>query len=158
MSALPAISSHERYWNAEIARRRPDLVSQEVGPREWLVERYLELAGSTFGAVAHVLTDRARVVRHLIDRNAERAESSGDPASDAAVRLTQQVGPAGAWTEPQADRLAALIGSHPGAQPEIMATGDGTIVVSFGPRRGNGAYVIEPEGRSRWVTPKRYAV
>ena len=52
---------------------------------------------------------------------------------------------------------AALIGSHPGARPEIMPTGDGTIVVSFGPRRGNGAYVVDPEGGSRWVTTARYA-
>jgi hypothetical protein len=38
-----------------------------------------------------------------------------------------------------------------------MATGDGRIVVSFGPRRGNGAYVIEAGGHSRWVTPSRYS-
>jgi hypothetical protein len=158
MSALPAISSHERYWNAEIARRRPDLVSQEAGPLERMVDRYLDLAGSTFGTVAHVLTDRARVIRHLIDKHAERAEATGDPASEAARQLTEQVGQAGNWTEPQAERLAALIGSHPGARAEIMATGDGTIVVSFGPRRGNGAYVLDPQGHSRWVTPQRYAV
>ena len=46
---------------------------------------------------------------------------------------------------------------HPGARPEIMPTGDGTIVISFGPRRGNGAYVVDPEGSPRWVTPARYA-
>jgi hypothetical protein len=156
MSALPVISSHDRYWNAEIARRRPDLVSEEAAQPDRMVERYLELAGSTFGAVAHVLTDRARVIRHLIDRHAEEA-AVADPASEAVRQLTEQVGAAGKWSEAQAERLAALIGSHPGARPEIMATGDGTIVVSFGPRRGNGAYVIDSAGHSRWVTPARYA-
>jgi hypothetical protein len=156
MSTLPAISSHERFWNAEIARRRPDLVSQEAGPVERMVERYLELAGSTFGAVAHVLSDRARVIRHLIDRHVDAA-AVADPASEAGHQLSEQVGSNGAWTEAQAERLAALIGSHPGARPDIMPTGDGTIVVSFGPRRGNGAYVIDSEGFSHWVTPSRYA-
>jgi hypothetical protein len=156
MSALPAISSHERYWNAEIARRRPDLVSQEAGPLERMVERYLELAGSTFGTVAHVLTDRARVIRHLIDRDADKGILA-DPATEAARQLTDRVGAPGSWTEAQAERLAALIASHPGASPDIMPTGDGTVVVSFGPRRGNGAYVVEPQGRSRWVTSSRYA-
>lgn len=158
MSALPAISTHERHWNAEVARRRPDLVSQEAGPIERLVERYLELAGSTFGTVAHVLTDRARVVRHLIDKHADEAPDDASPASEAGRHLTEQIGSNGAWSEPQAERLAALIGSHPGARPEIMGTGDGRIVVSFGPRRGNGAYLIDPQGHSRWVTPARYAI
>jgi hypothetical protein len=156
MSTLPAISSHERYWNAEIARRRPDLVSQEAGPVERMVERYLELVGSTFGTVALVLTDRARVVRHLIDRHADQAVLA-DPAAEAARQLGEQVGAPGRWTEAQAERLAALIASHPGARPDIMPTGDGTVVVSFGPRRGNGAYVVEPQGHSRWVTSSRYA-
>ena len=156
MSTLPAISSHERYWNAEVARRRPDLVSQEAAPHERMVERYLELAGSAFGTVAHTLTDRARVIRHLIDKHVDEAPVA-DPASEAGRQLTEQVGKGGAWSEPQAERLAALISSHPGARPDIMATGDGTIVVSFGPRRGNGAYAIDPEGRSHWVTTKRYA-
>jgi hypothetical protein len=158
MTTLPSISSHERYWNAEIARRRPDLVSQEAGPIQRMIERYLELAGSAYGTVAHVLTDRARVLRHLIDESAEDSgEGTVDPASEAGRHLTEQVGSGGAWTDSQAERLAALIESHPGAKPEIMPTGDGTIVVSFGPRRGNGAYVLDPEGRSRWVTPSRYA-
>ena len=158
MTTLPSISSHERYWNAEIARRRPDLVSQEAGPIQRMIERYLELAGSAYGTVAHVLTDRARVLRHLIDESAEDSgEGTVDPASEAGRHLTEQVGSGGAWTDSQAERLAALIESHPGAKPEIMPTGDGTIVVSFGPRRGNGAYVLDPEGRSRWVTPARYA-
>jgi hypothetical protein len=158
MTTLPSISSHERYWNAEIARRRPDLVSQEAGPIQRMIERYLELAGSAYGTVAHVLTDRARVLRHLIDESAEDSgEGAVDPASEAGRHLTEQVGSGGAWTDSQAERLAALIESHPGAKPEIMPTGDGTIVVSFGPRRGNGAYVLDPEGRSRWVTPSRYA-
>jgi hypothetical protein len=156
MSALPAISSHERYWNAEIARRRPDLVSQEAASVDRLVERYFELAGSAFGTVAHVLTDRTRVIRHLIDRHVDEA-AVADPEGEAVRQLDAQVGQAGDWSEAQADRLAALIGSHPGARPEIMATGDGRIVVSFGPRRGNGAYVIEAGGHSRWVTPSRYS-
>jgi hypothetical protein len=156
MSALPAISSHDRYWNAEIARRRPDLVSQEAGSVERMVERYFELAGSTFGTVAHVLTDRARVIRHLIDKHVDEA-AVADPEGEAVRQLDDQVGQLGDWSEAQADRLAALIGSHPGARPEIMATGDGRIVVSFGPRRGNGAYVIEPGGHSRWVTTGRYS-
>jgi hypothetical protein len=156
MSALPAITSHERYWNAEIARRRPDLVSQEAGPFDRMVERYFELAGSTFGTVAHVLTDRARVIRHLIDKQRDEAVVA-DPEGEALRQLGNQVGPTGNWSEAQAARLAALIGSHPGARPEIMATGDGRIVVSFGPRRGNGAYVIESGGHSRWVTPSRYS-
>jgi hypothetical protein len=155
MTTLPAISSHDRYWNAEVARRRPDLVSQEAGPRDRMVERYYEISGSTFGTVAHVLTDRARVIRHLIDKHAE--EEPVDAASEAGRHLTEQVGSDGAWTEPQAERLAALIESHPGARPELMATGDGTIVVSFGPRRGNGAYVLDPKGHSHWVTPSRYS-
>jgi hypothetical protein len=157
VNTLPALSSDERYWNSEIARRRPDLVSQEAGPLERMIERYLELAGSTFGTVANVLTDRARVIRHLIDQNAEESAVDADRASEARRQLTAQVGSTGGWTGSQAERLAALIGSHPGARPEIMATGDGTIVVSFGPRRGNGAYVLDPRGRSRWVTPARYA-
>jgi hypothetical protein len=157
MTTPPSISGHERHWNAEIARRRPDLVSEEAGPIERMVERYLELAGSEYGTVATVLTDRARVLRHLIDQAAEDGASAGDPASEAGRQLTEQVGSDGAWTDCQAERLAALIESHPGARPEIMPTGDGAIVVNFGPRRGNGAYVLDPEGRSRWVTPARYA-
>lgn len=156
MFSLPATSTHERYWNAEVARRRPDLVSEEAAPIDRMVERYFELAGSTFGTIAHVLTDRARVIRHLIDRHAEEA-AVADPASEAARELTENVGPAGSWTEAQAERLAALIGSHPGARPELMSTGDGRIVVSFGPRRGNGAYVLDSAGHSRWVTPARYS-
>jgi hypothetical protein len=157
MATLPSISSHERYWNAEVARRRPDLVAQEAGPIQRMIDRYLELAGSAYGTVAHVLTDRARVLRHLIDQSVDDSDTDTDPASEAGRHLTEQVGSGGAWTESQAERLAALIESHPGAKPEIMPTGDGTIVVSFGPRRGNGAYVLDPEGRSRWVTPSRYA-
>src|SRR3954451_1006686 len=103
MSALAAISIHERYWNAEIARRRPDLVSQEAGPLERMVDRYLDLAGSTFGTVAHVLTDRTRVIRRLIDNLPERADPSGRPASEAPGQLTGQVGQAGNWSEPQAE-------------------------------------------------------
>lgn len=156
MTSLPSISSHERYWNAEVARRRPDLVSQEAGSTQRMIERYLELAGSAYGTVAHVPTDRARVLRHLIDLRAEESGAGADPASEAGRHLTEQVGPGGAWTEPQAERLAALIESHPGARPEIMPTGDGTIVISFGPRRGNGAYVLDAEGFSRWVTTRRY--
>jgi hypothetical protein len=157
VTTLPSISGHERYWNAEIARRRPDLVAEETGPLHRMIERYLELTGSPYGAVAHVPTDRARVLRHLIDERAEEGDGDADPASLAGRHLTEQVGSNGAWTDSQAARLAALIESHPGADPEIMPTGDGTIVVSFGPRRGNGAYVLDPEGRSRWVTPARYA-
>jgi hypothetical protein len=159
VTTLPPISSHERYWNAEIARRRPDLVAQEAGPLHRMIERYLDNADSAYGAVAHILTDRARVLRHLIDARAEEGDagSTADPASLAGRHLTEQVGSDGAWTDSQAQRLAALIESHPGAEPEIMPTGDGTIVVSFGPRRGNGAYVLDSEGRSRWVTPARYA-
>ena len=155
MTTLPPVSSHERHWNAELARRRPDLVVQEAGPRPQMVERYLELVGSTVGAVGTVLTDRARVLRHLIDQAGE-AEVAGDPAGEAARHLSSQVGE-GAWTDAQAGRLAALIESHAGACPEIMPTGDGTIVVNFGPRRGNGAYVLDPEGESRWITVGRYA-
>jgi hypothetical protein len=156
MNTLPSISGHERYWNAEVARRRPDLVSQEAGSTQRMIERYLDLAGSAYGAVAHVLSDRARVLRHLIDLRADEG-GDADPASEAGRHLTEQVGSGGAWTEPQAERLAALIESHSGARPEIMPTGDGTIVISFGPRRGNGAYVLDPEGASRWVTTRRYA-
>jgi hypothetical protein len=157
VTSLPSISHHERYWNAEIARRRPDLVAEEAGPVQRMVERYLELAGSAYAAVAHVFTDRARVLRHLIDESTDENGTDVDPAGEASRHLTEQVGPAGRWTDSQAERLAALIGSHPGARPEIMATGDGTIVVSFGPRRGNGAYVLDTAGSSRWVTPARYA-
>jgi hypothetical protein len=154
MTPLPAISSQERRWNAEVARRRPDLVAEEMGPLERMTQRYLELVGTIFGAV---LTDRARVVRHLVDE-AGRERAAGDEAArEAGLHLTAQVGGPGSWTEPQAERLAELIQAHPGAEPDIMATGDGTIVVSFGPRRGNGAYVLEPAGASRWVTPSRYA-
>ncbi|HKN94982.1 MAG TPA: hypothetical protein VJU60_11665 [Thermoleophilaceae bacterium] len=156
MTTLPSISAHERYWNAEVARRRPDLVSEEKGPLHRMIERYAELSGSAYGAVAHVLTDRARVLRHLIDVASE--EAAGEHAAvEAGRHLTEQVGSDGAWTESQAERLAALIESHPGAKPEIMPTGDGAIVISFGPRRGNGAYVLDPQGRSRWVTTQRYA-
>ncbi|HEX6459680.1 MAG TPA: hypothetical protein VF032_12235 [Thermoleophilaceae bacterium] len=156
MTTLPPLSSHERYWNAEVARRRPDLVSEEAGPLRRMVERYLELSGSPYGTVAHVLTDRVRVLRHLIDVAAEEG-GDADPAIEAGRHLTEQVGSNGAWTEPQAERLAALIESHPGAEPAIMPTGDGAIVISFGPRRGNGAYVLDADGRSRWVTTQRYA-
>ena len=156
MTTLPSISAHERYSNAEVARRRPDLVSEETAPLHRMIERYLELSGSPYGTVAHVLTDRARVLRHLIDLAGEEA-AGDDPASEAGRHLTEQVGSNGAWTEPQAERLAALIESHPGAKPEIMPTGDGAIVISFGPRRGNGAYVLDAQGCSRWVTTQRYA-
>ncbi len=151
---LPAISSQERRWNAEIARRRPDLVAQETAPLERMTERYLELVGGSFGAV---LTDRARVLRHLVDDAGRELATRDEAARDAGLHLTAQVGRPGSWTEPQAERLAELIHAHPGAEPDIMATGDGRIVVSFGPRRGNGAYVLEPGGASRWVTPSRYA-
>jgi hypothetical protein len=155
MTTLPSISAHERYWNAEVARRRPDLVSEEKGPLHRMIERYAELSGSPYGPVAHVLTDRARVLRHLIDVASELAGE--EAAVEAGRHLTEQVGSDGAWTESQAERLAALIESHPGAKPEIMPTGDGAIVISFGPRRGNGAYVLDADGRSRWVTTQRYA-
>ncbi len=156
MTTLPPITAHERYWNAEVARRRPDLVSEEKGPLHRMIERYVDLTGSPYGAVAHVVTDRARVLRHLIEVASEEA-AGGDAASEAGRHLTEQVGSNGAWTEPQAERLAALIESHPGAKPEIMPTGDGAIVISFGPRRGNGAYMLDADGRSRWVTTQRYA-
>jgi hypothetical protein len=157
MTALPPISFHERHWNAEVARRRPDLVAQETGPIGRMTERYLDLVGSTISVVATVLTDRARVLRHLIDQKLSEVDTGDDPASEAGRHLTAQVGSDGAWTDAQAQRLAALIGAHAGARPEIMATGDGTIVVNFGPRRGNGAYVLDPDGRSRWITVARYA-
>jgi hypothetical protein len=156
MAKPPPISFQERHWNAEVARRRPDLVAQESGSLEQMIERYYELVGSTIVAVGTVLTDRARVLRHLIDQASE-AESERDPASEAGRHLTSQVGRHGSWTEAQAERLAALIRSHAGARPEIMPTGDGTIVVNFGPRRGNGAYVLDPEGGSRWITVGRHA-
>ena len=156
MTTLPPTSSEERHWNAEVAQRRPDLVLQEADSVERMTRRYLELDGSLYGAVAHVLTDRARVLRHLIDTAGERTAEE-DPATQAGRQLATQVGRCGAWTDLQAERLAALIESHPGARPEIMPTGDGRIVVSFGPRRGDGAYVLDPEGRSDWVIPARYA-
>jgi hypothetical protein len=156
LTTLPEISFHERHWNAEVARHRPDLVAQEAGSIDQMVERYRELVGSTVGVVGTVLTDRARVLRHLIDQASER-EAAGDSASEAGRHLTSQVGCHGVWTDAQACRLAALIESHAGARPEIMPTGDGTIVVNFGPRRGNGAYVVDPEGRSHWITVGRYA-
>jgi len=136
VTTLPPISSHERHWNAEIARRRPDLVAEEAGSLHRMIERYLELGGSEYGTVAHVLTDRTRVLRHLIDARADETAGAADPASLAGRHLAEQVGSDGAWTDSQAD---------------------GTIVVSFGPRRGNGAYVLDPAGQSRWVTPARYA-
>src|SRR3954465_12222759 len=112
MATLPPISPPERFWNAEIARRTPHLVAEEAGRAERMIERYLELAGSEYGAVAHVLTDRARVLRHLIDASADDGDpAEGDPASEAGRHLTEQVGCDGAWTDSQADRLAALIGS-----------------------------------------------
>lgn len=157
VTTLPSISSHERFWNAEVARRRPDLVAEESGPVQRMVGRYLELVGSADAAVARVITDRTRVLRHLIDESIDQDTLDSDPATEAGRHLTEQVGPAGRWTGSQAERLAALIQSHPGARPEIMPTGDGTIVVSFGPRHGNGAYVVDPEGSPRWVTPARYA-
>ena len=157
MTTLPPISFHERHWNAEVARRRPDLVAQETGPMARMTERYLELVGSTLGMVATVLTDRARVLRHLIDQTAREVDPGDDPAAEAGRHLTSQVGCDGAWTDAQARRLAALIESHPGARPELMSTGGGPIVVNFGPRRRNGAYVLEPDGSSHWVTVGRCA-
>jgi hypothetical protein len=156
VKTLPPTSSHERHWNAEVARRRPDLVVQEIDAFERMCVRYLDLAGSPFGAVANVQTDRARVLRHLIDEASQEPAAVENAAGKAGQHLATQV-PRGAWTEPQAERLASLIESHPGAHPEIMATGDGTIVVNFGPRRGNGAYVVDAQGHSRWVNPGRYA-
>jgi hypothetical protein len=157
VTTLPPISSNERHWNSEVARRRPDLVVQEIDSLDRMCVRYLELAGSPLGAVAHVQTDRARVLRHLIDEVAQEPPAVSNAVDEAGQQLATQVGPHGAWTEPQAERLASLIRSHAGARPEIMATGDGTIVVNFGPRRGNGAYVLDAEGRSHWVNPARYA-
>jgi plasmid stabilization system protein ParE len=157
VSTLPPISAHERHWNAEIARRRPDLVVQEVDSLGRMTERYREFTGSAFGMVAQVHTDRVRVLRHLIDEVSDEPSPAGDAASEAGRHLATQVGRNGAWTDRQAERLAELIKSHSGATPDIMATGDGTIVVSFGPRRGNGAYVVDPHGSSHWVNPGRYA-
>src|SRR5919204_525316 len=111
----------------------------------------LEMIEPTIDTVATVLTDRARVLRHLIDQVLEERDADVNPAAEAGRHLTEQVGCHGAWTDAQAERLAALIESHAGARPEIMATGDGTIVVNFGPRRGNGAYVLDRDGRSHWV-------
>jgi hypothetical protein len=157
MTTLPAVSFHERHWNAEVARRRPDLVAQEAGSLARMTDRFLELVGSPIGTVATVPTDRARVLRHLIDQALRERDTEGDPATEAGRHLAEQVGCHGGWTDAQAESLAALIESHAGARPEIMPTGDGTIVVNFGPRRGNGAYVLDRSGGSRWVTPARYA-
>lgn len=154
MTGLPEISSQETRWNAEIARRRPDLVAEETAPLERMRQRYLERVGSAFGSV---LTDRARVLRHLVDDATRELAAHDEAAREAGLHLTAQLGRPGSWTDSQAERLAALIQAHPGAEPDIMPTGDGTIVVSFGPRRGNGAYVLDPSGASRWVTPARYA-
>lgn len=157
MVSLPTSSTAERHWNAEVARRRPDLVAQEAAPLEWMASRYLELVGSAFGLIAGVATDRLSVLRHLIDEASDERAAPEHAAREAGRHLTAQVGPGGQWTERQAERLAALIDAHAGASPDIMPTGDGALVVNFGPRRGNGAYVLEPDGGSRWVTPKRYA-
>jgi hypothetical protein len=157
MVSLPSTSAAERHWNAEVARRRPDLVAEEAAPLEPMAARYLELAGSAFGLIAGVATDRVRVLRHLIDEASDERAERSTAVLEAGRHLVAQVGSAGKWTERQAERLAALIATHAGASPDIMPTGDGAIVVSFGPRRGNGAYVLEPDGCSRWVTPKRYA-
>jgi hypothetical protein len=157
MVSLPSTSTAERHWNAEVARRRPDLVAEEAAPLERMAARYLDLVGSAFGVVAGVATDRVRVLRHLIDEAGDERAERQSAAREAGRHLAAQVGPGGKWTERQAERLAALIDTHAGASPDLMPTGDGAIVVSFGPRRGNGAYVLEPDGGSRWVTPKRYA-
>lgn len=151
MAPQPSISVHERHLDAAVARRRPDLVAEEEDTLERMAERYRALAGPSLGPVGGVLTDRLRVLRHLIDR---AAAEEHDSLREAARRLAAR---ARCFTDSQAKALAALIESHPGAEPEMMGTGDGTIVVSFGPRRGNGAYVVEPDGRSRWVMPARYA-
>lgn len=157
MVPLPSTSTAERHWNAELARRRPDLVAEEAAPLERMAARYLELVGSALGLIAGVATDRVRVLRHLIDEASDEHAERLSAAIEAGRHLTTQVGSGRGWTERQAERLAALIDTHAGASPDIMPTGDGAIVVSFGPRRGNGAYVLEPDGGSRWVTPRRHA-
>ncbi len=52
MTTLLFISSHDRHWDAQVARRRPDLVLEESDRPERMIDRYWELTSSEYGRLA----------------------------------------------------------------------------------------------------------
>ena len=54
-----------------------------------------------------------------------------------------QLGPDGDWSPAQAARIAALMDTHAGAQPDIVQIEDGTLLVGFGPRRRGGVFSVD---------------
>jgi hypothetical protein len=143
-------SSHDRHWDAQVALRRPDLVLEESDRLERMIDRYWELTASEYGPLGTTTTDRVRVLRHLIGK-ASQESAALDPTESAQRELADQLGEDADWTAAQAARLAALIESRPGARPEIARIADGTLQVSFGPRRRGGVFSIDRTGTAAWT-------
>jgi hypothetical protein len=150
MTTLLFTSSHDRHWDAQVALRRPDLVLEESDRVERMIERYWQLSSSEYGPIGATSTDRVRVLRHLINEATLQPAAEADPALEAQRQLAEQLGD-GDWTAAQAAQLAALIDTHPGAEPAIAQLDDGTLLVSFGPRRRGGVFGIDRTGRAAWT-------
>ena len=151
MTTLLFISSHDRHWDAQVARRRPDLVLEESGRPERMIDRYWELTSSEYGPLGATPTDRIRVLRHLIAEATREPAVALDPLSAAQHALAVQLGADGNWTPAQAARIAALMDTHAGAQPDIARIEDGTLLVGFGPRRRGGVFSVDVAGRAAWT-------
>ena len=85
MTTLLFISSHDRHWDAQVARRRPDLVLEESDRPERMIDRYWELTSSEYGPLGATPTDRIRVLRHLIAEATREPAVAVDPVSAAAA-------------------------------------------------------------------------
>jgi hypothetical protein len=150
MTTLLFTSSHDRHWDAQVALRRPDLVLEESDRVERMTQRYWELNSTEYGPIGATPTDRLRVLRHLINEATQQPAAEADPVHEAQRELAEQLGD-GDWTAAQAAQLATLIDTHPGAAPSIAQTDDGTLLVSFGPRRRGGVFAIDRVGRAAWT-------
>lgn len=151
MTTLLFISSHDRHWDAQVARRRPDLVLEESDRAERMIDRYWELTSSEHGTLDATPTDRIRVLRHLIAEATREPAVAVDPVSAAEHALAEQLGPDGDWSAAQAARIVALMDTHAGAQPDIVQIEDGTLLVGFGPRRRGGVFSVDRAGRAAWT-------
>ena len=105
MTTLLFISSHDRHWDAQVARRRPDLVLEESDRAERMIDRYWELTSSEYGTLDATPTDRIRVLRHLIAEATRAARRAVDPVRAAEHALAEQLGPDGDWSAAQAARM-----------------------------------------------------
>ena len=116
MTTLLFTSSHDRHWDAQVALRRPDLVVEESDRLERMAQRYWELSSTEYGPIGATPTDRIRVLRHLINEATQEPAADADPVKRRSASWPSSSA-RGDWTAAQAARLAALIDTHPGAQP-----------------------------------------